>query len=139
MYIVMLEQEKEELAEVKETVDIVAEPETETKKKKDEDDDTTWVGGCVVLLLIGVVVWALVHFNPSEEDHMDAIEEQVTEAVADAWLNGETLTPGAAAALSRIEYHSLGVCSWTTTRYKGKTSITSIGILGWTHPMVTGL
>lgn len=107
------------------------------KKKKDDDDEGGSVFGCLfMVVLVGVAIWLLVHFNPSEEDHREKIGEVVTEQLTEAALDGYTLAPSSTIALSRIKYHSAGVCSWTSTRQGGKTVITSIGICGWVCPLI---
>ncbi|MDE6272514.1 MAG: hypothetical protein K2M31_05865 [Muribaculaceae bacterium] len=104
---------------------------TSNSKKKD-DDDFSW-GGCLfVLVLIIAALWALIHFNPSEEKHTEAIAEVYSEAL----LDGFVPSGGSLNALNRIKYHSLGICSWTTTKYMGHVQLTSVGALGYVYPLV---
>lgn len=113
--------------------------EEELKVKQDghdEDEDFSW-GGCVVVVALFIVaLWALIHFNPSEQDHRDAINEVVREARAEMLADGYVMTGSTNRALRGIKYHSIGVCSWTTTTYRGSMKLTSVGILGWTYPLV---
>lgn len=111
--------------------------EIDVKKKKEEDEEEgSLIGGLLFLALVGVAIWALFHFNPSEEDHRDAISEVVADATVDMMADGYYMTGGTMLALSNIKYHSLGICSWTATKYRGSTALTSIGILGWVYPII---
>lgn len=92
-----------------------------TKKEKKEDEGSIW-GGIIFLAVIALAIWALVHFNPSETDHKKEIASVLTEAA-----NEDMYLVGA----KNFEYHSLGICSWTTIDQLGHTKVSSIGILGF--------
>lgn len=103
---------------------------TENDPKKKDDDDFSW-GGCIfVLILLVAGVWALIHFNPSKEQHKETISEVLVESAIDGYYP----SPSAANALSKAKYHSIGILSWTSTKYHGKTKIVTIGAVGWVHP-----
>ncbi|MDE5686238.1 MAG: hypothetical protein K2I26_06725 [Paramuribaculum sp.] len=112
--------------------------EFESVEKKEEDDGSV-VGGIVMLVLIiaaAILLWCT---NPSESDHFNKMHDVVTEAVAEQ--NRELRQSGidgyytAPFALNSAEYHSLGVASWTTVRYRGKTRLSSVGALGFVFPL----
>ncbi|MDE6080973.1 MAG: hypothetical protein K2F70_01720 [Muribaculaceae bacterium] len=110
------------------------EPAAENTEKKEEEDGNC-LGSILFMILVAAVIWALIHFNPSEEEHHEKIKESLTEAVADIYTDGYSPDYRQIAKISDAKYHSLGVCSWTTVRYRGQTSVTSIGILGWVCPL----
>lgn len=100
--------------------------------KKDDDDDFSW-GGCIAtFIVIAVIAWALIHFNPSEEKHIEKIADVTTAA----YLDGYELSGSGLLALSDIKYHSLGIVSWTTIKYHGKSRVTSIGAVGFVYPLI---
>lgn len=114
----------------------MAEENIEIAQKRKSDDDNSWIGGLIMIAVVVAAIWGLIHYNPTEEEHMEAIRDQIGEAVVSMAMDGESMSLGSMAALSKIKYHSLGVCSWTATKYRGMYRVTSIGILGWTQPLI---
>ena len=100
--------------------------------EKDDDDDFSW-GGCIAtFIIIAVIAWALIHFNPSEEKHLEKIADVTTAA----YLDGYELSGSGWRALNNIKYHSLGIVSWTTVKYHGKSRLSSIGAVGFVYPLI---
>lgn len=102
------------------------------QNNENEEDDFSWGGCLVTLVVIGAVIWALVHFNPSEEKHREAVREVVEELLMD----GQIPSLSASKALANIQYHSIGILSWTSTRYRGRTQLVTAGLLGYVHPFI---
>ena len=107
--------------------------EEEYENEKEENESWGAAGIITIVVLAVLAIWALVHFNPSEEEH----EEKIAEIVAEAKLEGagkgySVSLPG----ISTMEYHSIGICSWTTMKQFGGSHVTSIGILGYVHPLI---
>ena len=100
--------------------------------KQEDEEEGSWIGGLIVIALIGVAIWALVHFNPSEEDHYDKVRESLVEQVEEDGSNPFN----AALALDKLKYKSIGVASWTYVKYKGHTHLGSIGLCGFVIPFI---
>lgn len=94
--------------------------------KNDDDEEGGWLGGCIMLILVGLAIWGLVHFNPSEEEHYEAIGE----TLAEHYLDGETLSLRGAYDLARLDHTSIGICSWTYVKKKGKFYLATVGACG---------
>lgn len=100
-------------------------------RSEENNDDFSW-GGCIMTIVVIVAAsWALIHYNPSEKKHREAIAEVLTESM----LDGYSLTPSSAKAITNIKYHSIGVLSWTSTKYRGKTRLATVGALGYVYPL----
>ncbi|MDE6534861.1 MAG: hypothetical protein K2K82_02505 [Muribaculaceae bacterium] len=124
------EKEKEEIVEVKEEKEV--KPKPKKKKKKDDEGDTAdAVFGCLMMLVIVAAVWALVHFNPSERDH----QEKIAEVRREIRSEGYSLSGKANSALNNAKYHSLGVVSWTSSKYHGKSFVVTVGLCGTVIPL----
>ena len=96
----------------------ISKPDTENEPTSDEvsdeeEEEGSWIGGIVILALIGIAIWALVHFNPSEEDHFEEVRESVVEQVE---VDGSSIM-NAALVLDKLQYKSIGVASWTYVKY----------------------
>lgn len=105
-----------------------------TEKKKEEDEEEgSWIGGLLMLAVIAGAIWALVHFNPSKEDHFEAIGESIADSYVEAAMNGYSLNLN---TLSRIKYGSIGICSWTYVKRGGKFEIASVGACGYVLSLV---
>lgn len=98
-----------------------------------DEEEGSWIGGLILLALIGAAIWALVHFNPSEEDHFDKVRESLVEQVVEDGSNIMT----AGLALDKLKYKSIGVASWTYIKYKGKMHLGSVGICGIVIPLIS--
>lgn len=113
---------------------------SEGNKKHPKKDDSSWIGGLFVLVLVGAAIWALVHFNPSEEAHRDALEEVVSEQFVDDFYSGNDNAMinalGASAQLKKLKYKSIGVCSWTYVKKRGRYELGSIGACGMVFTLV---
>lgn len=101
------------------------------QNNKEKDDEGSWAGCLVTLVVIIAAAWALIHFNPSEDKH----RQVVNEAVAETYVDGYTLSNSAIKALYNLNYHSIGVLSWTSTKYHGKPKVVTVGMLGYVHPL----
>ncbi|MDE6048182.1 MAG: hypothetical protein K2G09_00615 [Paramuribaculum sp.] len=112
-----------------------SEPVSEKKEKENEEEEGGCVGAIIFLIVVAAAIWALVHFNPSKEDHQEKINEALSEQVVDMYSDGYVPDYRQIGKLSKAKYHSLGICSWTTIRQGGKPVITSVGILGWVCPL----
>lgn len=123
------EKGKEEIVEVKEEKEANTKP--KKKKKDDEGEPGEALFGCLIILVIVAAVWALVHFNPSEEDH----REKIAEVRSELRSEGYSLSGPSKRVLKEAEYHSLGVVSWTSSKYHGKPCIVTIGLCGTVIPM----
>lgn len=97
--------------------------------KKSEDEDIYWPGCIITLVVVIGALWGLIHFNPSEQEHREAINEVVQEAKMDNYH----LDKSSRRALRDAKYHSLGIVSWTSTRYHGRTHLITIGAVGYVH------
>lgn len=121
----MSEEPNEELREQNEELN-------EEVEKEENDDDFSW-GGCIAILVIVVAsIWVLAHFNPSEEDHRAKIAEVTTEA----YIDGYRPSYSSISAMSNIKYHSIGILSWTSTKYHGRPVLVTAGILGFVYPFI---
>lgn len=99
------------------------------ENKKDEDEEEgSWIGSLLMLAVIAGAIWALVHFNPSKEDHFEAIGESIADSYVEAAMNGYSLD---ISTLSRLKYGSIGICSWTYVKRGGKFEIASVGACGY--------
>ena len=105
---------------------------TSDEVSDEEEEEGSWIGGIVILALIGIAIWALVHFNPSEEDHFEEVRESVVEQVEE---DGSSIM-NAALVLDKLQYKSIGVASWTYVKYKGKVHLGSIGLCGFVIPLI---
>ena len=118
--------------QAKNTTEIANSPNTgaeAAEKKKDEDEEEgSWTGGLLMLAVIAGAIWALVHFNPSKEDHFEAIGESIADSYVEAAMNGYSLD---ISTLSRLKYGSIGICSWTYVKRGGKFEIASVGACGY--------
>lgn len=104
---------------------------TEVETKKDDDDDDFSWGGCItIVVLVVAAAWALIHFNPSEEKHEEKIAEVLIECMAD----GHYLSGSGVKAMNNLKYHSIGIASWTTSKYHGRTVLVTVGALGYVYP-----
>ena len=102
-----------------------------------DSDDFSW-GKLIgyAILIVGIVV-LLECTNPSEFDHRKKLTEYATEASIDMAMEGRHLTLPQVNALKNMEYHSvLGLFSYSTIKYKGKTSLATIGICKWVYPVI---
>ena len=106
------------------------EKEEEKGKKDDDEEEEGWLGSLLFLAVIGVAIWALIHFNPSESDHRKAIAEDIADSYLEAAVMGYSLD---VSAIARLKYGSLGVCSWTYTTRGGRFQIASVGACGYVH------
>lgn len=110
-----------------------------SKNDKDEDDDDgSWIKGCVSIVLIAVCVWVMWHYNPSESDHRQVVEQRIDDASAKLLVDGYSFGDimfNFASLKGNLKYHSFGICSWTTSKEYGSTTITTFGVLGWTCPL----
>ena len=102
-------------------------------KDKEEEEGGSWVGGLLFLAVIGAALWALIHFNPSEEKHREVLSQDLAEAYVDAAMQGYTLDTR---TLSRLKYGSLGICSWTYVKRRGKFEIATVGACGYVLSLV---
>ena len=102
-------------------------------KDKEEEEEGSWVGGLLFLAVIGAALWALIHFNPSEEKHREVLSQDLAEAYVDAAMQGYTLDTR---TLSRLKYGSLGICSWTYVKRRGKFEIATVGACGYVLSLV---
>lgn len=98
------------------------------KEKEDDEEGGSWIGGLLMLAVIAGAIWALVHFNPSKEEHFEAIGESVADSYMEAAMNGYSLD---LSSLSRLKYGSIGICSWTYIKHGGKFEIASVGACGY--------
>lgn len=110
------------------------------KDSEKDDDDFSW-GGCIVVLVLAVAaVWALVHFNPSEQAHMDAIGEKVSDAlVSDLYAGDDNVlinAVGMSGQMKKLKYKSIGICSWTYVKRHGHYELGSIGACGMVFPLI---
>lgn len=120
----------------------------EDVSKLENDDDFSWFGLIVVLVLIGAAVWGLMHYNPSKEEHFDAIEEVYADAIKSQYVN-DTFSGNDAAFMNAIgggfqvknqmdkmKYKSIGIASWTYTKQHGHYVLSSIGACGMVFPLI---
>lgn len=126
------EKEKEEIVEVDEEKEAKPKPNKKRKKDDDEVDKADAVSGCLMILVVVAAVWALVHFNPSEEDH----QEKIAEVRREIRSEGYSLSGKANSALDKAKYHSLGVVSWTSSKYHGKSCVVTVGLCGTVIPLL---
>ena len=84
----------------------------------------------MILVIVGAV-WALVHFKPSERDH----QEKIAEVRSEIRSEGYSLSGKADRALNNAKYHSLGVVSWTSSKYHGKSFVVTVGLCGTVIPL----
>ena len=101
----------------------------------EKDAESGWVGSLIFIVLVAVSIWVLVHFNPSKSMHQEKINEVMKQQVAEMIFEGYSPDYLQIGKLGNAEYHSLGICSWTTIRQGGRPAICSIGILGWVCPL----
>lgn len=103
-----------------------------TENENQEETGDAISGILLLLTIIGVAVllWCT---NPSATDHQDCVDEMVTEVMDEYESNGRILIPPK--TLNNIEYHSLGIVSWSTVRYRGKPRIATVGALNYVYPM----
>ncbi len=105
--------------------------EENVKQNKREDDEGSWAGCLVTLVVIIAAAWALINFIPSEDRHRQVVNEAVTET----YVDGYTLSNSVRKALYNLNYHSIGILSWTSTKYHGKPIIVTVGMCGCVHPL----
>lgn len=95
-----------------------------------EDDGFSWTAFITISVIVIAAVWALIHFNPSEAEHEDKIDDVLTEVVSDAKKDGYVLSSQTRRVLKERKYHSLGVVSWTSSKAHGKSKLLTFGVLG---------
>ena len=105
----------------------------ETVYEDHEEGSAEVLSGLIVLILIVVAAIVLWNTNPSEADHKIKVKEVVAEVVGEYAGEGKIMIPPK--ALGKIEYHSLGLFSWTTARHRGKDRIATVGAFNYILPL----
>lgn len=101
-------------------------------RTESDDDDFSWPIFFVVIAVVAAAAWALIHYNPSEEDHREKVGKMLVEVMEDGYMPSLST----AKALKRLKYHSLGICSWTSTTQYQKPRLVTVGILGYVLPVI---
>lgn len=88
-------------------------------------------------VLIAVVLVVAFFLNPSAADHQQKVNEMVShfERVHSHKSHDFEIRAEAPKALRNLEYHSLGILSYTTIKDPKIGGYATIGILGYVHPL----
>lgn len=120
-----MEEKKEDVAAARVPDIDQADAAVDVTAEEDEGWDFDSIMGLVMLVLIGLGIWAMVHYNPTEEDHRDAMAETLAEGIIDEQYSILNI-----AEISKAKYGSLGVVSWTYRKIRGHYQVYSVGLCG---------
>ena len=118
----------------------VDEPE-ENNNDTDDDDEFSWWGCGVIVVILGLLVWAVVPFNPSKTKHEAKIYDSIVENTVGGTLGAlaDNLTDEEKAealeAFAKVDYKNFYIFSVCYIQLPGskKEELASIGALGFVY------
>lgn len=134
------EKESEEILAEKPVVKAEEPDENKNDSETDDDDDFSWWGCGVIVVVLGLLVWAVVHFNPSKTKHEAKIYDSIVEnsvggtlgALADNLSDEEKAE--ALEAFAKVDYKNFYIFSVCYIQLPGsKEELASIGALGFVY------
>lgn len=134
------EKESEEILEEKPVVEAEEPDENKNDSETDDDDEFSWWGCGVIVVVLGLLVWAVVHFNPSKTKHEAKIYDSIVEnsvggtlgALADNLSDEEKAE--ALEAFAKVDYKNFYIFSVCYIQLPGsKEELASIGALGFVY------